>query len=254
MTVKTHAPRVSDAEAIARWDLNASSRDLELSTNDDPSYRALKNLIFSELAELGTPSGARVLDAGCGLGYLSDDLAEAGFQVVAIDPSRESIDLAVRRNSKVAAPSTPTFSVASLQDFAQSAERHSFDVIIANMTLNSVEDLQGFMYSASRLLTQTGALVATIPNPRTYLQSRGDVDLNAVDLRVAQTLEVPFRIRNHEPHPAKVVFYHRPIRLYSVAADNASLPLHESRVPEQIGAGRPRDIALLEFRPSIRRL
>jgi 2-polyprenyl-3-methyl-5-hydroxy-6-metoxy-1,4-benzoquinol methylase len=244
---------VEEGEETARWDANAPTRDLELSRNDDPSYRALKNLLFGELAELKVPREARILDAGAGLGYLADDLESAGFDVVAIDPSHESIDRArVRQSVRGADVNRLEFLECTLQEYADVAPAGSFDVILANMTLNSVQELQTFMYSVAGLLKPTGYFVATIPNPRTYLQSREDIDLSNVDLRVEQTLQISFRIRNHEPHPAKVVFHHRPIRLYSVAADNAAIPLQESRVPEQIGLGRPRDIALLEFRPSRR--
>lgn len=244
---------LSEAHAIERWDINAPVRDTELSENGDPSYRALKHLVLDGLAEAEVAPGSRILDAGCGLGYLSEDLSASGYVLDAIDPSFVSIEMAERR--RVASGMTAIrFAPLSLQEFAKDPTNHGqFAAIVANMTLHSVSDLQTFMYAAATLLTDTGVLIATIPNPRTYLQSRAELDVSQVDLRVEQVFEIEFRIRNHAPHPAPVIFFHRPIRLYSVAGENAGLTLRESRVPDRIGPGRPRDIALLEFARSRRK-
>ena len=242
---------ISESETTERWDTNAPVRDGELTGNGDPSYRALKNIVLESLANWELKAGDSVLDVGAGLGYLSADLASRGYLVDAIDPSEASIKLAQRTHATAHAGQL-VFHALSLQNFALQNPQKSYDAIVANMTLHSVSDLQGFMFAAESLLKPDGIIVATIPNPRTYLQSRSDIDVSDLDLRVEHILEIEFRIRNHGPHPAKVIFHHRPIRLYSVAADNAAIPLRESRVPEHVGPGRPRDIAVLEFDRSTR--
>src|SRR5689334_12121673 len=40
------------------------------------------------------PSGARVLDAGCGNGHLSTLIASSGFEVIGVDPSETGIRIA----------------------------------------------------------------------------------------------------------------------------------------------------------------
>ncbi|ANG85487.1 hypothetical protein A8L33_08895 [Microbacterium aurantiacum] len=205
--------------------------------------------MHASLADHEVPAGSKILDVGSGLGYLAAELADAGYRVDGIDPSSESVEKATQLHG---GSDGLAFFQGTLQQFAAAHRDRKYAALVANMTLHCVADLQGFMFAAAKLLQPDGVLIATIPNPGTYLQSRPDVDVSGIDLRVEQTLEIEFRIRNHAPHPEKVLFFHRPIRIYSVAADNAGLPLLESRVPEHVGPGRSRDIAVLEFAPSQR--
>lgn len=240
----------SDLEIARRWDANAFSRAEELAQNGDPSYRALKNLVHASLADHQIPSGESILDVGSGLGYLAAELASTGYLVDGIDPSVESIARAEALHGHVGGGLA--FFQGTLQEYSSKYKDRKYAALVANMTLHCVADLQGFMSSAAKLLRPDGVLIATIPNPGTYLQSRSDVDVSGIDLRVEQVLEVEFRIRNHSAHPERVLFFHRPIRIYSVAADNAGMPLLESRIPDHVGPGRSRDIAVLEFAPSHR--
>ena len=251
-TPKLRPGATSDIEIVERWNQNADARSGELRGNGDPSYRALKNLVFAALADNGVTASSRILDVGCGLGYFAADAAERGFVVDAIDPSERSIEIAAEAHDRVVREGNLKFYAQTLEEFAAREPSSSYGAIIANMTLHSVSDIQGFMFAAAKLLHPDGVMIATIPNPGVYLQSRPDLDVSGIDLRVQQTLDIDFRIRNRDPHPEKIVYFHRPVRLYSVCADNAGIPLMESRVPEHVGPGRSRDIAVLEFAHSKR--
>ena len=234
---------LSDAE---RWDLNAERRDLELSTHSDPSYRALTNLICSYIQSQAIDNTKKsVLDVGCGLGYLTQAIDDMGLAVCGIDPSTGSTDRA-RERAKRSGQSIE-FQTLSLEQYASKHPKAKYDIIVANMTLHCVAYLPAFMSAVARILKDTGYMVATIPNPDTYLQGRTDLDLHQIDLRQEQVLDMPFRIRGHVPHPVAVRFYHHPYRAYLAASKAASLPVNNIFVPEQIGLGKPRDIALLEF-------
>lgn len=235
------------ASDIERWNLNAQARAEELSGNDDPSYRGLVNLVLKRISALYPPS-VNILDAGCGLGYLSAAASSAGYNVVGIDPSLESINIAKVSHRNGVDTGGLVFEAKSLEQYAAVSEPEVFEVIIANMTLHAVQKLPTFLDSAARLLSSSGVIVATIPNPGTYLQSRSDIDVGDLDLRRQQLIEIPFRIHSHDPHPAFVYYYHRPFRTYTEAARSAHLYLSDYFVPEQIGIGKARDIALLEFR------
>lgn len=230
-------------DTLAAWDINAPQRLIELSTGDDPAYRSLSNYVLNYL-NLHAVAGASVLDVGCGLGFLSRELADAGYDVTAIDPSDASIAIAREQNRGA---SRLRFSASDLQTFATENPAQKYDLLVANMTLHAVEHLGSFMRAASKLLAPSGFLLATVPNPYTYIQTRDDIDVSAVDLTVDQTLTIPFRIRNHRPHQSDVVFFHRTVRSYSIAAENAGMKIADYATPEHIGPGRPRDITAICF-------
>jgi SAM-dependent methyltransferase len=231
-------------EIVGRWDTNAPYRWAELHADDDLSYRALVNMMTNALQRFGRRSGTRrlsVLDVGCGLGFLAREISRHGHRVTAVDPSTASIKLAETVASEV------SFVPATLEKYAELSTRGRFDAVIANMTLHCVPDLDGFLAAARSMLTPRGLLVATIPNPDSYLQGREDVDLTEVDLSRPEALEIPFRIHGHRPHLAEVFFFHRPVSTHRAAAETVGLRLDGVKVPPQIGPGKPRDIAVLTF-------
>jgi SAM-dependent methyltransferase len=85
------------------------------------------------------PTPARVLEVGCGEGELARALADAGYEVVAIDPE---------------APDGPIFRRTTIEAFA---EPGVFDAVVASRSLHHVEDLGGVLDKLVRLLR--GALV-----------------------------------------------------------------------------------------------
>lgn len=231
------------------WDTNARARLAELSESDDPSYLDLCYSLLEFLRTTGAPTHGRVLDAGCGLGYFTEMLVDAGYDAAGIDPAELTIDLARSAHPRIA----DRFAAESIE---RRAERDvlRFDLIVANMVLHTTPSLVGFLTAASRLLKPGGLLVAAIPNPKTYLQTRDDLGVNLAqtDLSIEQDLEIKFRIKDHAPHPAPIPFFHRPLRIYSVSAEMAGLRIDDYDVPDQIGPGRPKDITFLTFRHLVR--
>lgn len=75
------------------------------SADDDPvallraEGRARNPWIVSEIRKRFPGGRIRVVDIGCGAGFLSNDLARHGFDVTGIDTSRESLEVARRHDS-----------------------------------------------------------------------------------------------------------------------------------------------------------
>jgi SAM-dependent methyltransferase len=111
--------------------------------------------------------GKRVLDAGCGAGYGSAELAGVAGRVTAMDIAPEAIAFA---RAHYAAPNL-TFEQASCTalPYADAA----FDLVVAFEVIEHLEDWRGFLREARRVLANSGQLIVSTPNRLYYTESRG---------------------------------------------------------------------------------
>jgi ubiquinone/menaquinone biosynthesis C-methylase UbiE len=96
----------------------------------------------------------RVLEVGCGTGFLALELAREGHAVVGLDPSEGA--LAVARRTRGDETLDLTYVAARFEDFDGAAER--FDAIVFNRSLHHVGDLAGAIDKAHRLLGAGGVV------------------------------------------------------------------------------------------------
>jgi len=132
---------------------------------DPLDYLADKEDIYWAIREvLGRPTNpdaarVRVLEIGCGLGYLTYALHAAGYDATGIDISEAAISSATARFG-------PHFFVRNMSDF----EPAQFDVVIATEVIEHVSDPVDFVTMAARLVKPGGRLVLTSPNRTSYAQ------------------------------------------------------------------------------------
>jgi len=107
-------------------------------------------------------AGKRVLDAGCGTGYGSAELAGAGGRVVGIDSAAE----AVKDAGQYCACSQA--SVSAMPFRAQ-----SFDLVVAFEVIEHLQDWRGLLCESRRVLTESGLMIISTPNQEYYTESRG---------------------------------------------------------------------------------
>lgn len=111
---------------------------------------------------LGMVSGRRVLDLGCGEGTCSRELVRRGARVTGIDGSARLIEVARQRATAADLDIEYRCVNASALDGIAS---DSFDVIVASMSLMNVEDYEGAMREAHRVLKPGGDLCMSITHP-----------------------------------------------------------------------------------------
>jgi SAM-dependent methyltransferase len=111
--------------------------------------------------------GKRVLDAGCGAGYGSAELAHAAESVVGVDCAPEAIEFA-RAHYPGA---NLKFEVSSCEALPQSDA--AFDLVVAFEVIEHLENWRGFLRESRRVLTPNGQLVVSTPNKLYYTESRG---------------------------------------------------------------------------------
>jgi len=111
--------------------------------------------------------GKRVLDAGCGAGYGSAELARAAESVVGVDRAAEAIEFA-RANYPLA---NLSFEEASCEALPHA--EGSFELVVAFEVIEHLQDWRGFLLEARRVLAPNGQLVVSTPNKLYYTESRG---------------------------------------------------------------------------------
>lgn len=102
----------------------------------------------------------KILEIGCGNGYLALELARDGHEVIGLDRSNDIIEVAER--TRAAHPDTPGFGKLMYLciDFGiwQEADA-SFDVVVINRTLHHLTELQPMLAKVKRLLTSGGRII-----------------------------------------------------------------------------------------------
>ncbi len=145
----------------ARLDeLRRGDRAYELHT--DAVYEAID---ITERIGLPVDNPRRILDVGCGLGFMTARLAKIldnSGEVVGIDPMESAIILAQQEHA------TGRYHIAEAESFAYTmAERgeEPFSHAILNMVLHSVNDetALGILQGVRRCLQPGGAIIVIIP-------------------------------------------------------------------------------------------
>lgn len=105
-------------------------------------------------------SGQRILEVGCGNGYLSLELARAGHSVVGLDQSREILAVADRTRS--AHPQPAGFGHLEYihgEIGTWPGTEGSFDIVVVNRALHHLHALEAAVASIRRLLAPAGLFI-----------------------------------------------------------------------------------------------
>jgi SAM-dependent methyltransferase len=110
--------------------------------------------------------GKRVLDAGCGTGYGSAELAQSAAEVTGVDIAAEAVEYA-----------TANYPMASLHFIKSSCTAvpfpaNSFDLVVAFEVIEHLTDYRAFLDECARLLTDEGLFIVSSPNKRYYAATR----------------------------------------------------------------------------------
>ncbi len=175
--------------------------------------------LFSRLGEL--PPATRVLDLGCGNGYIARALARSGASVVGVDSSRELIEAA--RAREATEPLGITYVVAEAADLA-TISTASIDVAVANMSLMDISDGAGAIREVGRVVRPGGRFVASISHPCFDVDTRSGwtIEITTEGTRVYRKV-TGYRTPHSDTYPwdlgdgrtVRTVGYHRPLSWYA---------------------------------------
>lgn len=171
------------------------------------------------LRVLGDVADLDVLDLGCANGATSRALADLGARVTGVDVSPRLIDLA--RQREAARPRGVRYLVGDAARLSE-LDDASFDRVTASMVLMDIEDAEGAIREAARLLRPGGRLVATLFHPCFQIPDGSSwlIEQEVVDERISARVwryRDPFATSTIAKlgQPAPTVHYHRPLAWYS---------------------------------------
>ncbi|MGH9967891.1 MAG: methyltransferase domain-containing protein [Pyrinomonadaceae bacterium] len=149
---------------------------------------------FANMAmELALPPGSRILDVGCGSGWLSEYFARLGYYVKGIDISPDLIEMSRERVARVpygVDHVTQLVCVFEVHDIEAAPLREKFDAVLCYDSLHHFEDERAVMRHLAAMLPIGGQLFV-LEGERPSAGSLSEGELHAV-MREFKTLESPF--------------------------------------------------------------
>jgi SAM-dependent methyltransferase len=138
-------------------------------------------------------SGRRVLDAGCGAGYGSAQLAPTARSVLGLDASPDAVHYA-----------RDHYSASNLHFLAASCAAlplpdASLDLVVAFEVIEHLVEWQRFLAEAHRVLAPGGQFIVSTPNQEYYAESRGLTGPNPYHVHEFDYDEFSVRLRGLFP-------------------------------------------------------
>lgn len=146
-------------EAIIRWDRFADTYSANHSEQGDIHKEVFLNPTLFTL--MGSVKNKRVLDAGCGEGYLSRLLAKSEAIVTAVDASPRMIEIAKARTPN---NSLIDYRLGNCEKLNFLGDK-SFDLIVSNMVIQDLADYEKAFQEMFRLLVDGGCFIFSILHP-----------------------------------------------------------------------------------------
>ena len=147
---------------LAAWDAVAATY-ADLTTGEDSISARFRSFLSEELGEL---AGKKVLDLGCGPGWLSARLAAEGASVSAVDGSAAL--LAIARTNH---PGLDIHQADLSQGLGTVAAAGPFDRVVALMVLMDIPALDRLLADVAACLAPDGRFIFTMPHPCFWAQS-----------------------------------------------------------------------------------
>jgi ubiquinone/menaquinone biosynthesis C-methylase UbiE len=230
------------------WNRVADDWQIQIGATGD-SNRVLNSdpVLWAFAGQVG---GLKVLDAGCGTGYLSKQLSDHGAIVTGIDISERMIGIARNQYPDI------DFRVDSCSHLRTVGDSE-FDIVIANYVLMDTPDLEGTMHTFNRVLQFRGTAVLVFSHP-CFPQGRATVSADGEETNYRWTFPY-FERRRCVDSPwghftSDFTWFHRPLSEYWKAFKMAGfvvLDFEEPRIKKERHhlVENPRKLAASKSRP-----
>jgi ubiquinone/menaquinone biosynthesis C-methylase UbiE len=225
---------------IQGWEQLSAWYDSKHGETGDLWHRSLIDPVLIHL--VGMVNGKRILDLGCGNGYLARRFAREGAAVTAIDASPGMIERALAHDpeSKLGID----YRLSSASNLGP-LEDGTFDIVFANMSLMDIEDAEAAIGEVARVLKTRGRFVASISHPcfdngkdSAWIMEKTIGD-NGLETKLCRKI-TRYRQRSSQLYPWRISDYqrgwtrgyHRPLNWYASAFKSAGLAITALEEPE----------------------
>jgi len=214
-------------EARAFWNRVAHDWETQVGSEGDANRRLNSDPVLWTL--VGDVRGLKVLDAGCGTGYLSIKLAERGARVTGVDVAERMIAIAKANDP------AGDYRVDSCDELLTVAD-DEFDAVIANYVLMDTPDLEETLAAFHRVLRPEGIAVLVFSHP-CFPAGRSTVSNDGAG--VTYRWDFPYFERQKRTDPpwahftSDFIWFHRPLSDYwkaFIAAGFDVLAFDEPRI------------------------
>jgi 2-polyprenyl-3-methyl-5-hydroxy-6-metoxy-1,4-benzoquinol methylase len=210
-----------------RWEANAGYWVKIIRERRDRYRTALTDPAI--LDAIGPCAGLRVLDAGCGEGYLVRRLASAGADVAGVDACQGLIGAA--KSLPSGGPGSASFTCASVD--ALPLMPGTFDLVVCNHLFSHLHDPSPAIQEFGHVLRGGGRLVILTLHPCFYTGNaeRGATDsVPASEYFTRRGIDQHFHVDGLES-PAMITSWLRPLEFYSTTLREAGFVITDLREP-----------------------
>jgi ubiquinone/menaquinone biosynthesis C-methylase UbiE len=206
-----------------QWESNAKSFTELISNQGTPHHREILNPCVEQL--LGNVKGKKLLDAGCGEGYLTRYYAQRGANATGVDISEELIKIS--RNLTEEAKIDASFQVGDICNLDLQDDK--FDLILCNLVLLNIPCFNDALTEFYRILKSGGVLVFSIVHPAFNFYGPGSWEMGEKDTQTRRRKGLYFKVdhyfeekeyqrywrsRQGEKFPVPFSFFHRTLSTY----------------------------------------
>jgi SAM-dependent methyltransferase len=219
--------RLAEADLAAAWREHAGEFIAWAREPGHDSYWRFHRDVFLDIVPA---PGRRTLDLGCGEGRLSRDLAARGHPMVGVDLAPEMVEAARAADHSI---EVHLADAASLP-FADG----EFDLVVAFMSLQDVDDLEGAVRESARVLEPGGRLCLAVVHPINSAGSFRGEDADSPFAIEGSYLDRSYYADELRRGGIEITFVgaHRPIEAYAGALTSAGLLIEHLREPPVPGA------------------
>lgn len=199
--------RKTNVDIALEWDQVSEVRFQQIRDNKDLSF---KHILKPCILELINPCNKeKVLDIGCGTGNLTSYLANYSDEIIGIDLSGKSIEVAAENFQR----ENMSFQNYSIEQFAKFNNESTYSLVVANMVLMDVAELSTVIKSIKDIIKNNGHFVFTITHPCYWPVYWEYFDEKWFNYKEELYIESPFKIAT-EKVKHRTTHIHRSLEQY----------------------------------------